>query len=344
MANIIGIGRYKRKFSNKCKNRIHFDHCIICCSIIFLILVSGILLFPACSQNTGFNWDKAFSKPQYLLHATSWTEIMDSGSVLGPYQEDAWFLYPNEPEGGKIDVPKQGGKTTYSIDEISGPWATPREVCQLANLMKNPSKTLWSYDLTETAGIFSCKDLLGSSPGGTKCEDRSSENLVEAPGSYPPDNCQYICKNGFGPDEKFNCKPCGDICQSKNKNEVPDAAKCIGGECPCACDTANGDSYNDHGVCVNEMQNALFKAAKESLKDKDIDSNLESMRALIPYLKNDDRSVRSLAILGFRISYTNLVNAGYLFRMADTDILKAAIESAKRDKDIWGYKYQDISK
>lgn len=150
IASVIGVGRYKRKFSYECKNRIHFDRRIICRSILALVLVSSILLSPASSQYTAFNWDKAFSKPQYLLHSTSWTEIMDSGSVLGPYQDDTWFLYTNKPEGGKIDIPKQGGKTTYSIDEISGPWTTPREVCQAANLMKTPSKNLWSYDLTAT--------------------------------------------------------------------------------------------------------------------------------------------------------------------------------------------------
>lgn len=75
---------------------------------------------------------------------------------------------------------------------------------------------------------------------GTGCQDKSSENLVLVPGSTPP-NCEWVCKDGYGrTSEDIVCRPCADICKSRNKNEVPDPAKSVGGKCECIPGSTGG--------------------------------------------------------------------------------------------------------
>lgn len=75
---------------------------------------------------------------------------------------------------------------------------------------------------------------------GTGCEDKSSENLVLVPGSTPP-NCEWVCKDGYGrTSEDIVCRPCADICKSRNKNEIPDPAGSVGGKCECIPGSTGG--------------------------------------------------------------------------------------------------------
>ena len=75
-------------------------------------------------------------------------------------------------------------------------------------------------------------------------------NVVLVPGSYPPDNCQWVCKDGYGPDGGV-CTKCTDIC-AKDPHKIPDPSDCTGGECKCICDSTKGYRINDQGVCACE--------------------------------------------------------------------------------------------
>lgn len=88
----------------------------------------------------------------------------------------------------------------------------------------------------------------GTRAGSVQCEDKSNQNLVLV-SSNP---CQWICKDGYGFDENKNCVKCADVCKSRNKNEVPDTAGSVGGQCACTCNTDNGEYYNNQGVCTCE--------------------------------------------------------------------------------------------
>lgn len=116
------------------------------------------------------------------------------------------------------------------------------------------------------------------------CPDRPQDNLIAIPNTYPV--CQWQCKDGYGMNEGGTCTPCAEIC--KKDNEIPDPTQCVGGKCGCTCDFANGYRYNDQGVCVNDLENAL-KNSK--------DTNATAL-ALIPYLKDDNSTVRLLALTG----------------------------------------------
>jgi hypothetical protein len=70
------------------------------------------------------NLDKLFAKPQYLVHA------IGHGTINGPVKDDWWFLYPLSPQNRVLYLPDgTGGTFTYSVDQSSGPFNTPREVC-----------------------------------------------------------------------------------------------------------------------------------------------------------------------------------------------------------------------
>jgi len=68
----------------------------------------------------------------------------------GPRTDDWWFLNPNQPKNGFIELPDgEGGTFTYSIDQSMGPFSTPREVCSAAG-----GKTK-----DNSLGEFNCKDM-----------------------------------------------------------------------------------------------------------------------------------------------------------------------------------------
>ncbi|HSD57809.1 MAG TPA: hypothetical protein VLB04_06475, partial [Methanotrichaceae archaeon] len=68
---------------------------------IILIVIPWILLCPACSQpdDKSSILDKPFSKPQYWLHATG------HGTMDGPRTDDWWFLFPQQPQNGRLELP-----------------------------------------------------------------------------------------------------------------------------------------------------------------------------------------------------------------------------------------------
>jgi hypothetical protein len=115
--------------------------------LIIFFVASLIFLQLACSQPADDNsvWDKPFGSPQYLLHATG------HGTMDGPRTDDWWFLNPNQPKNGFIELPDgEGGTFTYSIDQALGPFNTPREVCAAAG-----GKTK-----DNSIGGFNCKDMV----------------------------------------------------------------------------------------------------------------------------------------------------------------------------------------
>lgn len=72
--------------------------------------------------------DQIFNPPQFLIHATG------HGTINGPVQDDWWLLYPRAPDAqGFFELADgTGGTFTYSSDYSSGPYTTPRQVCEAA--------------------------------------------------------------------------------------------------------------------------------------------------------------------------------------------------------------------
>ena len=108
----------------------------------------------SCSASAGIsgqsNWDKPFATPQYLVHATG------HGTIDGPVKDDWWFLYPQGPQNGVLYLPDgSGGTFTYSIDQSSGPFNSPREVCNAAGGRIGDS-SLGAWNSQDT---FSCKNM-----------------------------------------------------------------------------------------------------------------------------------------------------------------------------------------
>lgn len=106
----------------------------------------------SASPGTGgqSSWDKPFSTPQYLVHATG------HGTIDGPRTDDWWFLYPQAPQNGALSLPDgTGGTFTYSIDQSSGPFNSPREVCNAA-AGKVGDSSLGAWNSQDS---FSCKNM-----------------------------------------------------------------------------------------------------------------------------------------------------------------------------------------
>ncbi|TMC47448.1 MAG: hypothetical protein E6J20_19610 [Chloroflexi bacterium] len=89
----------------------------------------------------GTDYDKQFGRPQYLIHATG------HGTTQGGEKDDFYLLYPEQPSGanGSFTEPDgSGGTVGYSSDFHSGPFSTPRAVCQAAQGRGIPADTDWA--------------------------------------------------------------------------------------------------------------------------------------------------------------------------------------------------------
>jgi hypothetical protein len=157
---------------------------------VLFISITWILLSSACSQpdsqptDEGSSLDTPFSKPQYLLHATG------HGTMGGPVKDDWWFLFPGQPKEGSIELPDgSGGTFTYSIDQTSGPFSTPRAACQAASSAIGKSVSLSEWGSSQS---FTCSDDASCQ---TECKERGSHMIWNGKEEYPYCNC--ICEGGF---------------------------------------------------------------------------------------------------------------------------------------------------
>jgi hypothetical protein len=170
--------------------------------LIIFFVTSLTLLQLAGSQPADENsiWDKPFSSPQYLLHATG------HGTMDGPRSDDWWFLHSNQPKNGFIELPDgMGGTFTYSIDQALGSFNTPREVCAAAS-----GKTKDS-----SLGEFNCKDMAAkpekpntSTNAAQYCpaECKARNAIWNGKDEYPYCNC--VCEKGYEFDSNgLNCVP-----------------------------------------------------------------------------------------------------------------------------------------
>lgn len=133
--------------------------------ILFVAIIALVLSMVSCEPsstrsdnqaNSGggpawnAEWDSPFGTPQYLVHATG------HGTVNGPVTDDWYFLFPNPPTDGKLELPDgMGGTFTYSIDYSAGPYNTPSAVCAaVPSAAAEGTFTAWNHNFS-----FSCKDV-----------------------------------------------------------------------------------------------------------------------------------------------------------------------------------------
>jgi hypothetical protein len=164
--------------------------------LMIFFVISLINLQLGCSQSVGDNsiWDKPFSSPQYLLHATG------HGTTNGPVKDDLWFLHSKQPKNGFIDLPDgMGGTFTYSIDQYQGPFNTPREVCTAASEKAKES----------SLGGFNCKDMAAQPEKPNKPEEGPCANACDKSKHLVWDGyegCSCICDQGWKFDEYGDCR------------------------------------------------------------------------------------------------------------------------------------------
>jgi len=163
--------------------------------LLIFSVASLIILQLGCAQAVDDNsvWDKPFSQPQYLLHATG------HGTMDGPRPDDWWFLNPNQPKNGFIELPDgMGGTFTYSIDQYQGPFNTPRVVCAAASEKSKESGF----------GGFNCKDMAAqpekpNKPEGGPCVNACDKSKHLVWDGY--EGCSCICEQGWKFDEYGYC-------------------------------------------------------------------------------------------------------------------------------------------
>ena len=180
--------------------------------------IALILLGTASSQpdDTNSALDKPFSKPQYWLHATG------HGTMDGPRTDDWWFLFPRQPKDGFIELPDgSGGTFTYSIDQASGPYATPRDACQSAPSAIDKSASVNEWGSSES---FKCSNNPENPSCETECKGRDSHLIWNGKDEYPYCNC--VCENGWEFDASGKgCVPAGtsnmNPCEVECKGRAP---------------------------------------------------------------------------------------------------------------------------
>ncbi len=185
---------------------------------IILIVIPWILLWPACSQpdDESSVLDKPFSKPQYWLHATG------HGTMDGPRTDDWWFLFPQQPKDGFIEIADgSGGTFTYSIDQVSGPYATPRDACQAAPSAIGKSASVSEWGSSES---FKCSENPSNPSCEAECKGRDSHLIWNGKDEYPYCNC--VCESGWEFDAAGkNCVPAGtsniNPCEAECKGRAP---------------------------------------------------------------------------------------------------------------------------
>ncbi len=185
---------------------------------IILIVIPWILLCPVCSQpdDKSSILDKPFSQPQYWLHATG------HGTMDGLRTDDWWFLFPRQPKDGFIEIPDgYGGTFTYSIDQVSGPYATPRDACQAAPSAIGRPASVSEWGSSES---FTCSDNSGNPSCEAECKGRDSHLIWNGKDEYPYCNC--VCESGWEFDAAGkNCVPTGtsnmNPCEAECKGRAP---------------------------------------------------------------------------------------------------------------------------
>lgn len=104
-------------------------------------------------------WDRDFSQAHYVIHA------IGHGTTDGPVTDDWWFLFGVEPKNNSVDLPDgSGGTFTYSTDYSSGPYNTPRAVCN-AEGSRLGDRTMSAWQAWTS---WNCKELLA-------CNERAAD-------------------------------------------------------------------------------------------------------------------------------------------------------------------------
>ncbi len=304
--------------------------------LVLFVLVLGI--FSALGQGqSGNNLDRPFLTPFYLLHTIGYQDTEGAFSKV-----DSWFLCDKKPEDNLLAISSPPEIHLYSIDKTLGPYNTRREVCADANGNTGDRDILWAITLSDGTTAFSlaepmsCKGV--SAPEGP-CANACDKSKHLIWDGY--EGCNCICEDGYGIAEGIGvtCKPCTDICRSRNNNEIADAANCVGGKCKCICDLEKGYYYNEQGACVtgSETTKDEIVAITNSLK---VNNYMDTVLALIPYLENDNKDVRLLAILGIKLAFTRAKEANEFRQPLEWEGLGwegyvSLWTSWRNDRDLW---------
>ncbi len=134
-------------------------------------------------------WDKAFA-PHYVIHATG------HGTTSGGVKDDWWFLFGVAPTNNSVTLPDgSGGTFTYSTDYSSGPFSSPREVCNAegGKLGDNTMKAWNSWD------SWNCKELLACNERADTANRPQGQGDNTQPGGNNPGGVGIANPGGGNP-------------------------------------------------------------------------------------------------------------------------------------------------
>jgi len=102
--------------------------------------------YPTDAPSPTQDLSQPFSQPQYLIHITG------HATMDGPVADDAYILYPDEPDaqGNFTEGDGSGGVYHYASDYHSGPYQTPQSVCDGAGGRASGSLSAWDSNFTFT--------------------------------------------------------------------------------------------------------------------------------------------------------------------------------------------------
>ncbi len=128
--------------------------------------------------------DQIFNPPQFLIHATG------HGTINGPVQDDWYLLYPRAPDNqGFFEIADgTGGTFTYSSDYSSGPYTTPRQVCDAAGgSLGNRSLSAWNGGESFQCNTAASTQNTNSAPAAQfEFSKQVTEILTGTPNPSPP--------------------------------------------------------------------------------------------------------------------------------------------------------------
>ena len=203
----------------KGKRRLSYGLALVIC----MAILAGT---PGSSQSDDQSkvWDKPFGSPQYLLHATG------HGTMDGPRKDDWLFLYPNQPKNGFIELPDgMGGTFTYSIDNFSGPFNTPREVCAAVGGRSSDK----SFSEWNSGKSFTCSDMSKPTDCQGSCKENTPHLTWDESSEFP--DCSCICEKGWQFNQGGTCVSCDELCK-KTEHSVYDPEKSSANSCGCKCE------------------------------------------------------------------------------------------------------------
>ncbi len=217
----------------KGKRRLSYGISLVICMAILAVCTAQGAGTPGSSQSDDQSrvWDKPFASPQYLLHATGHGRDPRPSEVGFHVKDDLWFLNSDQPKDGFLQLPIGYGGTVlptiYYIDQVLGPFNTPREVCTDASgktrdsSIGGPPHDGRSLDIgaagektkDSSLGEFNCKDMVAQ-PENPNSSTNSAQNcpaeckarnaIWNGKDEYPYCNC--VCEKGYEFDSKGqNC-------------------------------------------------------------------------------------------------------------------------------------------